>query len=189
MQSSNPVFARSSGFNGRAPQQSQYGYPTYPGAGPSAGYGEPGYTDPSTWQTGAPGGPAVAEERMTIDSVVMRTAATLAVVVVVAALTWVVMPDELLGPAWMVGAFGGLGVGLVLSFKRKISPAQCAALRAKAFRVSSAVRRGRTRARPQRPSEDGRGDRPHAPPENRRRSWSRHSRLRSGSGHAQIRAQ
>jgi uncharacterized YccA/Bax inhibitor family protein len=123
MQSSNPVFARSGGFNGRAPKQSQYGYPTYPGAGPSAGYGEPGYTDPSTWQTGAPGGPAVAEERMTIDSVVMRTAATLAVVVVVAALTWVVMPNELLGPAWMVGAFGGLGVGLVLSFKRTISPA------------------------------------------------------------------
>jgi uncharacterized YccA/Bax inhibitor family protein len=123
MQSSNPVFARSGGFNGRAPQQSQYGYPTYPGAGPSAGYGEPGYTDPSTWQTGTPGGPAVAEERMTIDSVVMRTAATLAVVVVVAALTWVVMPNEFLGPAWIVGAFGGLGVGLVLSFKRKISPA------------------------------------------------------------------
>jgi uncharacterized YccA/Bax inhibitor family protein len=123
MQSSNPVFARSGGFNGRAPQQSQYGYPTYPGAGPSAGYGQPGYTDPSTWQTGAPGGPAVVEERMTIDSVVMRTAATLAVVVAVAALTWVVLPEQFLGMAWMVGAFGGLGVGLGLSFKRKVSPA------------------------------------------------------------------
>jgi uncharacterized YccA/Bax inhibitor family protein len=120
MQSNNPVFARSDGFNGRAPQQAQYGYPTYPGAGPSTGYGQPGYTDPSTWQTGTP---TVDQGRMTVDSVVTRTAATLAVVVLVAALTWTVMPNELLGPAWMVGAFGGLGVALVLSFKRNISPA------------------------------------------------------------------
>lgn len=120
MQSNNPVFARSSGFNGRAPQQAQYGYPTYPGAGPSAGYGQPGYTDPSTWQTGTP---TVEQRRMTIDSVVTRTAATLAVVVAVAAVTWVMMPEQYLGMAWMAGAFGGLGVALVVSFKRTISPA------------------------------------------------------------------
>ncbi len=123
MQSSNPVFSRSDGFNGRAPQQSQYGYPTYPGAGPSAGYGQPGYTDPSTWQTGTPGGPAVDQGRMTIDSVVMRTAMTLGLVVVVAGLTWQLMPEQFLGMAWMVGAFGGLGVALAVSFMRKVSPA------------------------------------------------------------------
>ena len=120
MQSNNPVFARSDGFNGRGPQQAQYGYPTYPGAGPSTGYGQPGYTDPSTWQTGTP---TVDQGRMTIDSVVTKTAATLAIVVLVAAATWAVMPDELLGMAWMVGAFGGLGVALAVSFKRTISPA------------------------------------------------------------------
>jgi uncharacterized YccA/Bax inhibitor family protein len=123
MQSNNPVFARSEGFNGRAPQQAQYGYPTYPGAGPSTGYGQPGYTDPSTWQTGVPGGPAVEQRRMTIDSVVAKTAATLAIVVGVAAATWALMPNEFLGMAWMVGAFGGLGVALAVSFKRTISPA------------------------------------------------------------------
>nr|MDQ4007273.1 Bax inhibitor-1/YccA family protein [Actinomycetota bacterium] len=120
MQSSNPVFARSGGFNGRAPQQSQYGYPTYPGAGPSPGYGQPGYTDPSAWQTGTP---TVDQGRMTIDSVVAKTAATLAIVVGVAALTWYAMPNEFLGMAWMVGAFGGLGVALAVSFKRTVSPA------------------------------------------------------------------
>ena len=125
MQSNNPVFARSSGFNGRAPQQAQYGYPTYPGAGPSAGYGQPGYTDPSTWQTGTP---TVEQRRMTIDSVVTRTAATLAILVASAAVTWVLLsPVESHMPetttAWMVGAFGGLGLALVLSFKRVISPA------------------------------------------------------------------
>jgi uncharacterized YccA/Bax inhibitor family protein len=120
MKSNNPVFARSDGFNGRAPQQAQYGYPTYPGAGPSTGYGQPGYTDPSTWQTGTP---TVDQGRMTIDSVVTKTAATLGIVVLVAALTWTVLPEQYLGMAWMVGAFGGLGVALAVSFKRTISPA------------------------------------------------------------------
>jgi uncharacterized YccA/Bax inhibitor family protein len=124
MQSNNPVFARSSGFNGRAPRQAQYGYPTYPGAGPSAGYGQPGYTDPSTWQTGTP---TVEQRRMTIDSVVTRTAATLAILVASAAVTWYLLsPVQAHLPetttAWMVGAFGGLGLALVVSFKRVISP-------------------------------------------------------------------
>ena len=125
MQSSNPVFARSEGFSGRAPRQSQYGYPTYPGAGPSPGFGQPGYTDPSTWQTGTP---TVDQGRMTIDSVVTRTAATLAILVASAAVTWFLLsPVEQHQPetmtAWMVGAFGGLGLALVVSFKRVISPA------------------------------------------------------------------
>jgi uncharacterized YccA/Bax inhibitor family protein len=125
MQSNNPVFARSGGFNGRAPQQAQYGYPTYPGSGPSAGYGQPGNTDPSTWQTGTP---TVEQRPMTIDSVVTRTAATLAILVVTAAATWILLPDpdtniQPTMTAWMVGAFGGLGLALVVSFKRVISPA------------------------------------------------------------------
>jgi uncharacterized YccA/Bax inhibitor family protein len=125
MHSNNPVFARSGGFNGRAPQQAQYGYPTYPGAGPSTGYGQPGDTDPSTWQTGTP---TVEQRRMTIDSVVTRTAATLAILVASAAVTWYLLsPVQEHLPetttAWMVGAFGGLGLALVLSFKRVISPA------------------------------------------------------------------
>ncbi|MPZ61993.1 MAG: hypothetical protein GEU93_12000 [Propionibacteriales bacterium] len=124
MQSSNPIFQRSGGFNGRAPAQPG-GYPTYPGAGPSQGYAEPGHSDPSTWQTG---GPVDVRERMTIDSVVQKTGLTMVILVAAAAVTWILLPDPTreIQPAitaWMAGAFGGLGLSLVLSFKRVISPA------------------------------------------------------------------
>jgi uncharacterized YccA/Bax inhibitor family protein len=113
MQSSNPVFARSEGFNGRRTSQSGVTYP--------------GYSDPSSWDAGsqqAPGygAPTRTTERMTIDSVVQKTGMTLGLVVLVAALTWVFLPQELLGMAWMGGAFAGLGLALVISFKKVISP-------------------------------------------------------------------
>ncbi len=126
MQSRNPVFARSEGFNG-APVQRGYGQQTYPGAGP--------YTDPSTWQTGGPTEPGypgttVDQGRMTVDSVVQRTAITLFTVIAVAAATWIVLPEPTTAGvsgmtmgAWMVGAFGGLGLALLISFRRTVSPA------------------------------------------------------------------
>ena len=43
MQSNNPVFRRSEEF-------------TTAGASTQGGYGQSGYTDPSTWSTGGPGG-------------------------------------------------------------------------------------------------------------------------------------
>ncbi|MGH3330891.1 MAG: Bax inhibitor-1/YccA family protein, partial [Nocardioidaceae bacterium] len=121
MQSSNPVFARSEGFNGRGSNNQVYpasgvSYPGY-GSSPAQGYG-----DTSTYS--APQAPSrVGGGRMTIDTVVQKTGITLGLVVLTAALTWVLMPDELLGMAWMGGAFAGLGIALVLSFKRVISPA------------------------------------------------------------------
>jgi uncharacterized YccA/Bax inhibitor family protein len=60
---------------------------------------------------------------MTIDSVVNRTAIMLLIVVATAAATWIAMPDEYLGPAWMIGAFGGLGLAFAISFMRKVNPA------------------------------------------------------------------
>lgn len=117
MQSNNPVFRRSDSFNGR-----------------SAYAGRSGYTDPSTWSTGrgasgTTGAPPTVEDRITIDSVVQKTAITLGVVVLTAAATWVLTGDltgeddfaQLMGLA-MVGAFVGLGLSLVNSFKRVISP-------------------------------------------------------------------
>ncbi len=129
MQSSNPVFARAEGFNRRPAEQ--YGHPSYPAGGQGyPGYGQvppPPGADPSTWQY--PTGPAV-QERMTIDSVVSRTAITLFVVVLSAAATWLLLPDgktageaNYLGLAWMVGAFGGLGLSFAVSFMRKVNPA------------------------------------------------------------------
>lgn len=138
MQSNNPVFSRSEGFNGRSA-----GGTTYPGAydahaGQLAGqqygqqegqygYGQQGYGQ----GTYGPGD----TDRMTIDSVVQKTGFTLGVVVLVAAATWFLTGDVVQGSyvnedvarnlymLSMVGAFVGLGLALVNSFKRVISPA------------------------------------------------------------------
>ncbi len=120
MQSSNPVFARSEGFNGRRTSQSGVTYPDY--------------DQPSAWGAGAQQAPeyyapAQPQARMTIDSVVQKTGMTLGLLVISAALTWVLTGDpadpeaaRTLSMLWMGGAFAGLGLALVLSFKRTVSP-------------------------------------------------------------------
>ncbi len=118
MRSTNPVFNRSAEFNGTAEANAN-----------------PAYTDPATWGTGTPGSPVVTE-RMTIDSVVQKTAITLAVVIATAAVTWwfigpistgtsVADQQNLaqLSSALLVGAGGAFLLSLVNSFKRVISPA------------------------------------------------------------------
>ncbi len=121
MQSQNPILNNSSTFNGRG--ASNAGQQSYPAGGQGyQGYGQQGpppSTDPSTWQY--PTEPSV-QERMTIDSVVSRTAMTLGLVILTAALTWVFLPDEYVGTAWIGGALAGVGLGLFLSFKRVVSP-------------------------------------------------------------------
>ncbi|HET7349382.1 MAG TPA: Bax inhibitor-1/YccA family protein [Marmoricola sp.] len=124
MQSSNPVFARSEGFNGRQ-SASTHGNQTYPGYGSS----------PAEWGTGTPGGPGgdvrLDQGRMTIDSVVQKTGLTLGIVVLVAAATWILTPDlnaspEALGALYslgLVGALGGFALAMVNSFKKVVSPA------------------------------------------------------------------
>ena len=93
MQSNNPVFRRSEEFNRPNP----YGNQTYAGNGaPYQGYGQSGYTDPSTWGVGTPGQPgttpAVDRGPMTIDSVVQRTAFAFGAVLLAAAATWILTP-------------------------------------------------------------------------------------------------
>ena len=120
MQSRNPVFARSEGFNGRA---NTYGNQTYEGNGQS--YADFGQAD--TW--GAPTGMAVDNQRMTIDSVVQKTGITLGIVVIAAAATWALtgnVTDENairnLSMFATVGALGGFILSMVNSFKRVVSP-------------------------------------------------------------------
>jgi uncharacterized YccA/Bax inhibitor family protein len=125
MQSRNPIFTRSEGFNGRG---SATGNQTYPGSGGQyAGYGSP-----SQWGTGSPGGTTQVDQgRMTIDSVVQKTGMTLAVVVLTAAATWFLTGNASDDPAAaqslyglaLLGAFGGFALSMVNSFKRVISPA------------------------------------------------------------------
>ena len=118
MQSKNPIFTRAEGFNGRNGQSA------------------PAYPSPAQWSTGSPSGPSTHAQpgldqgRMTIDSVVQKTGLTLGIVVVVAALTWVltgdITSDAALGNLYaisMVGALGGFALAMVNSFKKVVSPA------------------------------------------------------------------
>ena len=122
MKSSNPVFNRSEEFN-RA-SSNAYGNQTYAGGGQAyPGYGEtPGQVEGS-------GG------RMTVDSVVQKTAISIALVFATAFATWwwigdIVDVNTVDQEAWgraltlaMVGAGAAFGLSLVNSFKRTISPA------------------------------------------------------------------
>lgn len=115
MQSSNPVFARSAEFNGKA--------------------GTATATNPSQWQIDLNGETPPTHTgsgtgRMTLDNVVEKTAITLGVLVAAAAVTWVVTGDlgadgsaasKAYGFA-MGGAIIGLVLSLVNSFKKVISP-------------------------------------------------------------------
>jgi uncharacterized YccA/Bax inhibitor family protein len=138
MQSNNPVFRRSEEFSANA-----YGNQTYGGNGTAhQGYGQTGYTDPSTWSTGTPGqpgqpgqptAPVATGGPMTIDSVVQKTAIALGVVILTAAATWILSPgvsetttaadiSGLIAVASM-GAIAAFVLSMVNSFKRVISPA------------------------------------------------------------------
>jgi uncharacterized YccA/Bax inhibitor family protein len=123
MQSNNPVFRRSEEFN--------------TAGAPNQGYGQAGYTDPSSWGTGTPGQPGVQAPvstggPMTIDSVVQKTAIALAVVMVTAAATWILSPGidantttaDISGliAAATIGSLLAFVLSMVNSFKRVISP-------------------------------------------------------------------
>jgi uncharacterized YccA/Bax inhibitor family protein len=132
MQSNNPVFRNSEGFS-----KNSYGNATYAGNGQAhSGFGSgSGYSDPSTWGVGTPGGQAPttrATGPMTIDSVVQKTAISLGVVIIAALATWVLTPSldtagtiDLgpIGALATVGALGAFVLSMVNSFKRVISPA------------------------------------------------------------------
>ncbi|NEY36418.1 hypothetical protein GTU99_30400 [Streptomyces sp. PRKS01-65] len=76
---------------------------------------------------GAPQAPAAAG-RMTMDDVVVRTASTLGVLIVTAALSWALLPvdDAHINRSYGIGigaALIGMVLAFVQSFKRKASPA------------------------------------------------------------------
>jgi uncharacterized YccA/Bax inhibitor family protein len=120
MRSSNPVFARSEGFNGRA---SGMTYPSYD-APPATQYSSGGGYDAPPPYTQAP----VDTGRMTIDSVVQKTGLTLGTAIVVAAATWYFtgpLDEEALPGLYalsMTGALIGFVLAMVNSFKKVVSP-------------------------------------------------------------------
>jgi uncharacterized YccA/Bax inhibitor family protein len=120
MQSKNPVFARSEEFNGRG---AQTGYADFSPTQDLSGGGLPTHTERGTG-------------RMTIDTVVEKTAITLGVLVAAAAVAWLVI-GETLSPdrevqdnavqtaytLTLVGGLGGFVLSMVNSFKKVVSPA------------------------------------------------------------------
>lgn len=118
MQSNNPIFTRNAEFNGR---------------------GGAVQTDPSQWQIdlngGSPAHTEVGTGRMTIDSVVEKTAITLGLVVAAAVVAWVfigqvvdanVVNDDAVAKAYaltLVGGLGGFALVMINAFKKVTSPA------------------------------------------------------------------
>lgn len=125
MHSSNPVFSRNESFNGRSSSVQ-----TDPSQWTIDTNAQPGYAPPA----------AASSDRMTIDSVVEKTAVTLGIVIAAAAVAWVVIgqilvegrfgqtvvDQDAVNTAYMF-AIGGALIGFVLamvnSFKKIISPA------------------------------------------------------------------
>jgi uncharacterized YccA/Bax inhibitor family protein len=109
MRSSNPVLTRA--------------FPTQ-GAGYAPGGYSPGYAPPGTEPGWAPPGYQTAD-RLTIDDVVIHTAGLLALVMGVAAVTWIAVPLEVSLGLAMPAALIALGIVLWTSFKRRghVSPA------------------------------------------------------------------
>lgn len=114
MKTSNPVLTR---LGQAAERERAAGY------APVGPYGQQGYGQP--YPTGAEAYPAAPPtvRPMTIDDVVVKTVALLAIVGVAAAVAWNVVPDSLLFAAWIGAAMVGLVLGLVISFMRMANPA------------------------------------------------------------------
>ncbi|SCG50672.1 Bax inhibitor-1/YccA family protein [Micromonospora humi] len=115
MKSTNPVLAR---LGQAAERERAAGY-AQPGP-----YGQPGYPQQQPYPGGygqpvAP--PAVTP--MTIDDVVVKTVLMLAILGASAAAAWVLVPDALVGVAWIGAAVVGLALGLIISFSRMANPA------------------------------------------------------------------
>ncbi|MBA3249396.1 MAG: Bax inhibitor-1/YccA family protein, partial [Geodermatophilaceae bacterium] len=130
---SNPVFSRKGGgiptvpasggyasWNAPPQPNQQYGAPNQQyGAPNQQPYGQP----PPYGAPPAPYGPQAPTQYMTLDDVVVRTAATVGTVIVVAALVmFTLAPDNAIVVA-LPAALIGLVLGLVIAFKQITNPA------------------------------------------------------------------
>ena len=109
LRSSNPILSKKDAFTPAAPQYDQNPY------GQSAGYAQ--YPVPGSQQTVQP-----LEGRMTFDDVVTKTALTMGVLIIAAALAWMFVPDALYFPALIASGLIGFVVVMFVAFRRKVSP-------------------------------------------------------------------
>jgi uncharacterized YccA/Bax inhibitor family protein len=117
VKTSNPVLSR---LGQAAERERSAGYAPGGPYGPPAG--QPGYGQPYPSATDYPAAPP-AVQPMTVDDVVVKTVTLLGITGASAAAAWVLVPDALLGPAWIGAAVVGLVLGLIISFSRMANPA------------------------------------------------------------------
>ena len=122
----NPVFSSSNVFG----EPRRTGAPGGATATAPNSYGQYGSAGPSGMDASqlgamydAPSATPADTKRMTYDDVIMKTGGLLALLVVVAAATWTLVPPGMLGIALWGGLIGGLVLGLVNAFKKSPSPA------------------------------------------------------------------
>ncbi|GGN27647.1 putative YccA/Bax inhibitor family protein [Actinoplanes campanulatus] len=118
MKTSNPVLSR---LGQAAERERAAGYGPY-GPAPQPGYGQPAYGDPYPTAAGYPSAPP-AVQPMTLDDVVVKTVLLLGLTGISAVAAWNLIPDALIGPAWIGAALVGLVLGLVILFSRMANPA------------------------------------------------------------------
>jgi len=117
LRSSNPILSKKDAFTPAAPQYGQaYGQQPYPGYPAQGGFGGP--QDPYSNTPAS----QVGQGRMTLDDVITKTAVTIGILVVAAALAWTFVPDSLVGGAAILSALVGFVVVLLVSFRRVVSP-------------------------------------------------------------------
>ena len=126
LRSSNPILSKKDAFTPAAPQYGQQQYGQGYGQQP---YGQQGYQGYP--QGGGPQGPwsnqpapnqQAGQGRMTLDDVITKTAVTIGILIVTAALAWNFVPETLYFPAMILSALVGFVVVMLVSFRRNISP-------------------------------------------------------------------
>jgi uncharacterized YccA/Bax inhibitor family protein len=113
VKTTNPVLAR---LGQAAERERAAGY------SPVGPYGQPGYEQPYPTAGAYPAAPPTVTP-MTLDDVVVKTVTMLAILGASAAAAWVLVPDALVGAAWIGAAMLGLVLGLIISFSRMAHPA------------------------------------------------------------------
>lgn len=126
MRSNNPVLSKPDTWA----QPAQYAGPQQPGQFAQGQPGQYGYGYPQDQfgqqpqdPYGQPQPSQPAQGVMTIDDVITKTAVTMGVLVLSAALTYLFMPLQFIQPAMIVGGLVAFGVVLLVSFRRKVNPA------------------------------------------------------------------
>ncbi len=104
---------------GAQPQRPQSGFPQ-PGFGAAQG---PMTQEQLDQMYRAPSAGPLQTGRLTFDDVIIKTLGLFFVVVATAAVTWVLTKGSpgLTMPIWLAGMFGGLAVGLLIAFMKKVS--------------------------------------------------------------------